>query len=292
MGATMWLFYVDEFGDDLMGTVGDDDGTPELNPAYSDWFILSAVGIPSHSRLVLAEQLQSIKTHHFPGWHKRSWRESEIKGRDLKQAANRLASGKIALRPDCFRSLTKQGIHYLCNDLGSVFRKFRPIIYVVAVDKKAMLASEKDLPPVAVAYAYLQQRLALLVEHILGPSEGVLIIADEQSGHEKDFRAGRFHDVRKALAHGLTTQPKFDLLLDKPVWVNANLSKNDREILQLSDIVAFAAGETCLNGRTPDEFYCLWDEIVSCMAEHWRSRKITDGGFTIYPRPRKYPTGL
>jgi hypothetical protein len=288
----MWLFYVDEFGDDSMALASGDAVAPKLKQGVSEWFILSAVGIPSHSRLIVADQLIALKDHHFRGWQNRPWCDTEIKGRHLKQAAVRLDAGKPALRPEGFKKLDKHGAQSLCDDLGWMIRKYRPIIYVIAVNKQEMLDTGKNLPPVAVAYAYLQQRLALLVEHVLGPSEGVVIVADEQSGHERDFRAGRFHTVRKALANGLTTQPKFDLLLDKPVWVNAELSSVDREILQLADIVAFEAGETCLTGMTPTAHYCLWEHIATCLALNWRTHRVTGGGFTIYPRPGSYPKGL
>jgi len=136
-----------------------------------------------------------------------------------------------------------------------------------------MLAKRSDHAPVGVAYAYLQQRLALLVE-------------------QGDFRSGTFHKTRKALSYGLHTQPKFDLLLDKPVWVNAGLSDNEREIIQLADINAYTAAQACTGGACPMEAYYLWSEISSCMALNWKTHRLPGGGFTVYPRPASYPKGM
>ena len=160
----MWLFYVDECGDDNMATADESAVRPALKPGVSDWFVLSAVGIPSHCRLTLAEELRRLKDRHFPGWRNRDWADTEIKGRHLRQASVRLAAGKPALRPIGYKQLGAEDIRSLCEDLGWVLRKYRPIVYAVAIDKAAMLAKRSDHAPVGVAYAYLQQRLALLVE--------------------------------------------------------------------------------------------------------------------------------
>jgi len=54
--------------------------------------------------------------------------------------------------------------------------------------------------------------------------------------------------------------------LDKPVWVNAELGDNEREIIQLADIVAYTAAQACVGGACPMEAYYLWSEISSCVA--------------------------
>ena len=111
-----------------------------------------------------------------------------------------------------------------------------------------MLAKRSDHAPVGVAYAYLQQRLALLVE-------------------QGDFRY-------------------------KPVWVNAGLSDNEREIIQLADIIAYTSAQACTGGACPMEAYYLWREISSCMALNWKSHRLPGGGVTVYPRPASYPKGM
>lgn len=288
----MWLFYVDEYGDDSMVVADANAPVVALKPGVSEWFVLSAVGIPAHCRLTLAEQLRLVKDRAFEDWRDEQWCDTEVKGRHLRQAVLRLQKGKGPLRPEGYKTLDLKRAELLCSDLGWLLTKFRPVIYVVAIDKTALLEKGNGYSPIGIAYAYLQQRLALLVEQVLGPSEGVLIVADEQSGHESAFRSGTFHKTRRALSKGLAKQPNFDLLLDKPVWVNAHLSDSEREIIQLADLVAYSAGRACTTGSCPEEPHYLWSEISQCMALNWRTHKIPGGGFTIYPRPKSYPTGL
>ncbi len=287
----MWLFYVDEYGNDVM-QVDQTAASPTLKQGVPEWFILAAVGIPAHSRSTLAEQLRVTKARACPDWEQRPWKDTEIKGRDLRQGMERLERGAPPLRPSGFRTLNKKSMRWLCRDLGWAFRKYRPIIYVIAIDKRALVTRENAFQPVAIAYTFLQQRLALLVEQILGPSEGAVIVADEQTGHESSFRKGMFHHVRDALSRQLTTKPNFELLLDKPVWVNAHLSVVDRELLQLPDIVAYSSAAACMSGSAPVGIHYVWEPTSACMALNWRTHKVPGGGFTIYPKPEAYPKGV
>lgn len=287
----MWLFYVDEFGDDV--SLKDPSAAqPKLKPGAAEWFVLSAVGIPAHSRLTLADQIRITKDRAFPGWSTRPWARSEIKGRHLRYAHDRLSAGKTVSRPAAHAGLTPKTLKRLCADLSWSFYKYRPLVYVVAIDKQRLITDNKGFSPVGIAYTFLQQRLALLTEQILGPSEGVVIVADEHIGHERHFREGEFHKVRAALTRNLRTQPDFELLLDKPVWIDAQQSIVDRELLQLPDIVAYAAGSTCKRDAVPTHPGVLWPAIASHLALNWSSHKVPGGGFTIYPRPSKYPKGL
>jgi hypothetical protein len=290
----MLLFYIDEFGDGEMGFTRSSDGRRVLKLGASEWFILSAVGIKETSRPDLAKSIQHFKDIYFPGWPLLSWKDTEIKGRHLKQAATRLSSGRIVLRPDGWRTLTSHQFVRLVADLERLWRKFRPMVYVVAIDKSRVLNQRSPRPdPVGAAYTFLQQRLALMHGQVFGGTEGVLLIADEQTSHEKFFRQGHLTTLRTRLTAGLPMQPDFNLILDKPVWIDPKLNEYDREILQLPDIVAFASAQAVLHGKVPAEPSLLWRHIAPCLMSHWRNGTPVGGGFFIWPRPvGGYPTGL
>src|SRR6266540_5652336 len=101
----------------------------------AEWFILAAVGISETSRKDLAEDLSEIKDYFFPGWRARPWGETEIKGSYLRAAHKRLAHRRRPAKPTGYHRLTVNRLDRLIHDLGSLFRKFRPHIYVVAIDK-------------------------------------------------------------------------------------------------------------------------------------------------------------
>jgi hypothetical protein len=50
---------------------------------------------------------------------------------------------------------------------------------------------------------------------------------------------GGIHEIRSELENDLTRVPNYNLVLDKPLWVDTDLSVWDREIIQLADIAAF-----------------------------------------------------
>lgn len=295
----MLLFYIDEYGDTEIQRQRATQAVPwSLKPGASEWFVLSAVGIPETSRLDLARRIREVKACHFlKDFPDGPWKDTEIKGRFLRMAADRLQKGKTPLTPLGYRSLSSQKkLEAMCRDLGLVWHRFRPLIYVVAIDKNKLIQRSRNtrFHPLGIAYTYLQQRLSLLVAQVYGQSEGVLMIADEQTAHESLFRQGQVHKVRKAMtAKGrLTIPPDFDLILDKPIWINPDLNVMDREIIQLADITAYSAARLVRSRNVPAEPWFFWQGISSRLSVHWSNGRIEGGGFTIYPKPTPYPPGL
>src|SRR6266705_529787 len=234
----MLLFYLDEFGEGAMKRERVRNRWV-LDPHVSQWFVLAAVGIAETSRNDLAANIVQIKDRYFSKWRDFPWKDSEIKGRYLHNAMTRLAARR---RPsqNGYRTLTLSRAQRLCADLNRLFLKFRPIIYAVAVDKRALARRPQPWEPVAVAYSFLQQRLAFLVDEVFGDAEGALMVADDQQSHEKLFRSGKMLATRLQITGALPRQPNFDLVLDRPVWIDPNLHPLDREILQLPDVVCYA----------------------------------------------------
>lgn len=138
----MLLFYIDEFGDSELKRQRAHRGLPwSLKPGVSDWFVLSAVGIPESTRLDLAGRVQDLKATHFgKSWATRPWKDTEIKGRFLRMAGERLQRGKQPIHPFGYQRLSSmRHLEALCQDLGNLWRLFRPITYVVAIDKKRLI---------------------------------------------------------------------------------------------------------------------------------------------------------
>src|SRR5207247_8897772 len=127
-----------------------------------------------------------------------------------------------------------------CEHPKRLYTKIRPTVYAVAVDKRALPRPPQPWDPVTIAYSFLQQRLAFLVDEVFGDAEGALMVADDQQSHEKLFRSGKMLATRLQITGGLPRQPNFDLVLDRPVWIDPDLHPLDREILQLSDIVCYS----------------------------------------------------
>jgi hypothetical protein len=84
-------------------------------------------------------------------------------------------------------------------------------------------------------------------------------------------------------------KPNFDLVLDKPLWIDTDQSSWDREILQLADVVAYSVAECLKRGRAPEERCYLWRYIRAHLAVQWSTGGIEGGGVAIYPRPSSYP---
>lgn len=254
----------------------------------SQWFILGAVGIAETSRKDLAEEIKGIKSRYMPGWDLEAWKDTEIKGRYLHNATRKLKDGKLPSQKG-YRNLTTAGAHRLCDDLSRLFLKFRPIVYAIAIDKAAQARRTRPHEPEGIAYAFLQQRLALLVDDVYGDAEGALMVADEQQSHEKLFRSGRMLEIRTQITSGLPRQPDFDLLLDRPVWIESRLHPLDREILQLPDLVCYAVADLVRTNSAPSGRAHMWPQIRACLATHFTTGEIADAGVAIYPRPKTYP---
>lgn len=284
---------MDEFGDDSLLTTP--DVVPrELKRGVSEHFVLAAVGIRDTSRKPLAEALVQLKRRHFGATvGSEPWSASEIKGRHLFRVSRSVASGHVLAKPAAFARLdTAKKVDALIKDIGRVLSMFRPLIFAVAVDKRACLLAEdtkrKVSPPLGAAYTYLSQRVALTMER-LHAGEGAILVADQQTQHEAFFRSGQMNDVRNRMTEKLWLQPQFSLVLDKPLWIDTALSTWDREILQLPDIVAYSVGELLKRGAAPAEACYLWERIRPNLALNWSSGTIESGGLAIYPKPAAYP---
>lgn len=205
------------------------------------------------------------------------------------RASRSVASGNVLENPSAYRVLDSvHKVNALVKDLGLIFATFRPLVFAIAIDKRAMLKNDKDLHPLGVAYAYLNQRIAAAMEDLYA-GDAAIIVADQQTQHEAFFRSGEMNDIRGQLTSGLPRKPKYDLVLDKPLWVDTDLSSWDREIVQLADIVAYTVAE-CMTLRQPPTNICyMWKEIERCMAVHWQSGKILGSGLAIFPKEAKAP---
>lgn len=284
----MLLFYLDEFGEGSMKRSRRNNRWV-LDPAVSQWFVLAGVGIPETSRKDLAENLTDMKDRYFPTWRSAEWKDTEIKGRYLHNATRNLARSRLPSQRG-YRSLTATTANNLCGELARLFLKFRPIVYAIAINKAAHARRSRPHEPEGIAYAFLQQRLALLVDEVYGDAAGAIMVADEQQSHEKLFRSGRMLQLRTEITSGLPRQPNFDLMLDRPLWIESKLHPLDREILQLPDLVCYAVAELITSGAVPTARAHMWPEIKSCFAYHFTTGLVPDAGLAIYPRPTSYPT--
>ena len=284
----MLIFYIDEFGDKSLLTQPDD--VTVLKSGVSPYFVLSAVGIQDSSRKALAEALFALKEKHLgEAVAEQPWGESEIKGRHLTRAARSVANGKVLQSPRAFAKLSSpKQVDAFVRDIGLLFSQFHPVIFSVVVDKKELLRLGKTEDPVGLAYAYLNQRVALAMDRLYS-GESAMLVADQQTEHEKYFRSGRMNALRDSMTAKLTHQPNYKLVLDKPLWVDTDLSSWDREIIQLADIVAYSTGEAMLRGQAPHEASYLWKQIHACLAVHWSSGDVQRAGFALHPPTSTYP---
>ncbi|WP_062305162.1 DUF3800 domain-containing protein [Demequina subtropica] len=282
----MLLFYVDESG----GTTMNVEAAGEGRTPVRDLFALAAVGIHDSSREPLAEEILRVKERHF-GTHavSRAWGETEIKSRHL-WLASRWASGEFpgGLPTGYANVLEKMHLHYLLRDLGQLFAKFRPLVFSVVVDKRALAAVDSTLNPLGIAYARLYERVAQTLGSV-NRGEGAIFVADRQDEHEAYFNSGSMHEVRQGLASKGANRPNFNLVVDKPVWIDPTLSTWDRELIQLADLVAFATRAWYGAGQPPTDRHLLWDKIEPCFAAHWNTTKAQGGGIIVFPDPGKYP---
>lgn len=285
------IFYVDEYGDHSTRLHPDASSGPRLKDGVSEWFILSAVGIRDSSRKPLAEAIFEVKERHFGSdLRLRPWGDSEIKGRYLFRASRSAAVGKTLESPLAYAALDSPAkVEALIRDLGLLYLKYRPLIFTVAVDKVALIARKRQEPPLGAAYTYLQQRVALTLEK-LHAGEAAILVADQQTQHETFFRSGEMNTVRDRITGPLPIKPNFNLVLDKPLWVDTDLSTWDRELIQLSDIAAYSVAECMKRRSAPAEACYLWNALRPHFAAQWSTGDVWGGGLSIYPKPPEWPT--
>lgn len=289
----MLLFYIDEYGDAGMdGDPNDPDGPWSLKKGASDLFILAAVGIADTQRIDLARALIGLKEKWLTG--KGTWGDTELKGRHLQRTGERLRAGQAVVDPKGYRKLTSADFGLLRVELGRLWHRFNPMVYAMVIDKRELVAKDVRFSPIGLAYTLLQQRLAQLLDRVYGTTEGCLLIADQQTAHEEFFRSGEMLRTRQALTRRMRAaqRPKFDLLLDKPMWIDPNLNVLDREIIQLPDIVAYSTAQLVQKGEPPTEAWCQWNKMSRQFVREWSTGFIEDAGITIYPKPAAYPPGL
>jgi hypothetical protein len=282
------IFYADENGDHSMLT--EPGVTPaRLKRGTSPRFTLASVGIRDTSRRPVAEALFDLKKRHFGDASAGRWVDTEIKGRYLLRAARGAATGRPLPSPAGYARLdTPAKVDALIRDLGLLFAKFRPLIYATVVDKTEMLATNRELHPIGVAYTYLLQRISIVVEQLYA-GDGAMVVADQQTQHETFFRAGGLHEARERLAEGRNKRPNYDVVLDKPLWIDTELSSWDREIIQLADVVAYTVNEYVARGEPPTEPGYLWKQIEPCLGVNFTTGKLAGGGISMYPRSTALP---
>lgn len=285
----MFLFYLDEHGDSSMRS--EPSNPKKLAPEVSPYFTLSAIGIRDSARKPFADALFETKLRHFgDGFNAESWADSEIKGRFLRRTATKVEAGKWSNSPLAYGSIrTKAAADHLFHDLSLLVSKFRPLIFSVVIDKQRLLAkrSPEFHRPIGVAYALIHERIALALEKLY-VGEGAIIIADQQNQHEKHFRDGQLHEMRNLVSGRLRVQPNFNLILDKPLWLDTDLSSWDREIMQIADIVAYTTSTLVADGKAPEANHYLWPQIKNSMAVHWRNGDVKQAGLTVFPRSDAY----
>jgi hypothetical protein len=283
----MLTFYIDEFGDTSLAS--DPSDAKLLKKGVSEKFILAAVGIRDSSRRPMAEAIFALKEKHLGATN--TWAESEIKGRYLFRAARSAAAGKTLESPAAYAQLnTPEKVDAFVRDIGFLFSTFRPIIFSVVVDKARLIRRPvgQKHSPLGAAYAYLHQRIALTLEKV-HPGEGAILVADQQTQHEKFFRSGQMNEEREYITNPLSVKPNFRLILDKPLWIDTDLSSWDREIIQLADIVAYSTNEWIDQAQPPPQSCYLWPQIRPHFAINWRTGEVASGGLAVYPRLNPMP---
>ena len=227
-----------------------------LKPGTSEHFILAAVGVRDISRRPLAEALIAIKKKHFGAdVFDRDWSTSEIKGSYLNHAMAHALKGRVMAAPSAYRALdTVEKAEALIDDLGMLFREFAPVVVIHAVDKAPLLSDARAESPLGIAYVRLHESIASVLADSASETSA-LIVADDQKAHEKYFSSGDFARARDAAA-----DPDRDWrsIMDKPLWIDPKLSSWDREIIQLADIVVFAASRYLATGAPPVGPQFLW----------------------------------
>ncbi|MCW3494795.1 hypothetical protein [Microbacterium sp. SSM24] len=278
----MLIFYVDETGTASLATVPGSD-PPELVPGTATFFTLAAVGIRDSARKPLAEYLLRAKAEHLGAATDAPWDDTEIKGRYLLHVARALHGGRKHSAPTGYSALADQAaMDAFLHALGLAMSVFRPLILANVVDKYKMIARGISTNPIGIAYSYLQRNIALTLEHQLS-GESAIIVADQQTQHEALFKSGGIHEIRSQLEKDLTRVPNYNLVLDKPLWLDTDLSMWDREILQLADIASFLVTKVIDDGEPPAELARLWQAMLPQFALHHKSGKVLGRGIAMYP---------
>ncbi len=276
------IFYVDETGNSSIATVPDTN-PPELAPGTAEYFTLAGVGIRDSSRKPLAEYMLRLKAEHFGAGPDADWHDTEIKGRYLLHVAKALRNGKKHAAPGGWSALAGAGaMDALLRDLALAFLTFRPLILANVIDKQKMVTRGIRTNPIGIAYSYLQRNIALTLEH-QHSGEAAVIVADQQTQHEALFKSGGIHEIREEFSRYLTRVPNYNLVLDKPLWVDTERSIWDREILQLADIVSFLVTKVIHDGEPPAELATLWEALLPQFALHHKSGKVLGRGIAMYP---------
>lgn len=282
----MLLFYIDESGHHRM------DANPadptQLARDTTDWFVLSAVGIRDTSRRPLAESIDRIKRDRLGATNERPWDVTELKGRRL--AITRRALDARTHEEDAYPDLADPGkLDALEHELRMLFSRFRPLTFTVAIDKRRLFAKRPGDSALGWAYAFLYRRMALSLERLY-PGEGGVLVADQQTEHEKAFKTGDLTRLRDDLAEAAPwLRADYRLLLDRPIWIDSTLSTWDREIVQLADLVAFTTHEGVARGFASVACAPLWPAIRSVLAEDWTKGGPDGEGLVIFPKPDRWP---
>lgn len=276
----MLIFYVDETGDAAFSTQAN---SSLLEPGASNYFTLAGVGIRDSSREPLAKYLLRLKERHFGEIAGVSWGETEIKGRYLLHVARALDNNGRITAPGGWKQFTdRDAFNALIHDLSNALLTFRPLVLANVVDKRKLATRGIQLNPIGIAYSYLQRNIALTLEH-QHAGEGGVIVADQQTQHEALFKSGGIHEIRTELEKDLTRIPNYNLVLDKPLWVDTDLSVWDREIIQLADIAAFLVTKLIDDSEPPPELAALWEALLPQFARHHKSGRILGRGIAMYP---------
>ena len=279
----MLIFYVDESGSH--GLKLEPDSTT-LARGNSEWFLLAAVGVHDTARRRLAESLYAIRKKHFPETVD-DWDVAEVKGRRIAQARQRIFSGSGPDETAAYTSLTTaEALHDLETDLAAIFARFRPTIFIVAIDKQRLIALKQNPTALGSAYAFLYRRVALLLDGIY-PGEAGVFVADQQAEHEAFFDTGELIAFRTLMDKRGTRDAYYNAILDKPIWIDTRQSSWDREIIQLADLAAFELHQR-VEGKPGSDI--LWRDIFPCLAVGETATDPSGEGIVIYPMPASWPS--
>ncbi|WP_170154374.1 DUF3800 domain-containing protein [Protaetiibacter intestinalis] len=282
----MLLFYIDESGHHRMAA--DPADPTRLARDTTDWFVLSAVGIRDTSRRPLAEAIDRVKRDHLGAGADRPWNETELKGRRLAITRRRVEGARTD--PDADYAAITDGaeLDALETEVVGLLAHAHPIVFTVAIDKRALFVERPGEPALGWAYAFLYRRIAMELERH-HPEEGGILVADQQTEHEKAFRDHELTRIRDELAARGRLRADYRLLLDRPLWIDSSLSTWDREIIQLADLVAFTTHEGVDRGFSSAGARALWPTVRGLLAPDPATGDPDGEGLVIFPKPEAWP---